>query len=311
MKKNKITVTIGIPVYNEAQNIGYLLQSIRKQKCLSFGLTKILIISDGSSDTTADIVKAWQSKYPIISIKVYKKRRGKTVRLNELYRLNENDFLFTLDGDVVLKTSLEIEKLLGVARKTKAQVIAAHQIPCKVTGFVARILYANHSLWTEVRTPIAGGNHILNLQGSATLVSRDFADHLVYPVGITCDQAYLYVKAKAKNTFAFSPTNQVIYHPLGSFGDWNRLNKRILTEHHTLQIIFGEHITALYDTPSYYRLRALLIQLYKDPFFTLLAYGANLIFKFIIPFQKPNVTGLWPTLTSTKTAISPKMTSVI
>ena len=171
----KKTLTIGIPVYNEAQNIEMLLKSIFKQRCISYKLQRILIISDGSYDQTVDIVKIWQRRHPEISIKVYSKRLGKAVRLNEIYEANKSDYLFTLDGDVVLGTSMEIEKVLAKTEKNNAKVVAAHQIPCKVHGFMQRISYANHCLWTEVRTSINGGDYIENLQGSATLISREFA----------------------------------------------------------------------------------------------------------------------------------------
>lgn len=269
-------------------------------------MQKILITIDGSADGTADIVRSMQQKYPIIALCAHKTRLGKTARLNELYQANTSDYLFTLDDDVILGTDREVETVLERARQTGAHVVAADQIPCTVAGFVRRILYANHCLWTEVRRDVNGGDYIQNLQGSATLLTRKFARRLHYPVGIPCDQKYLYIKAARSHVFAFSPKNQVIYQPIGTVGDWIRLNQRISSEDHWLHASFGKHIPELYNPPRQDRLRGMVAQIKKDPFFTLLAIGMCYLFRLILPLQRPTVTGLWPTLTSTKEAIDSK-----
>ena len=58
----KPTVTIGIPSYNEAQNIGQLLESLLKQVSNSYILEKIIVCSDGSTDDTEQVVKKLESK---------------------------------------------------------------------------------------------------------------------------------------------------------------------------------------------------------------------------------------------------------
>ncbi len=302
----KTTVTIGIPLYNEAQNIGHLMESIFKQKQRSFYLQKIQVICDGSTDATVEIVKSYIKKYPIIFLKVYKQRFGKTARLNELYQANKADYLLTLDGDIILGTDMEIEKVLDVARETKSQVVAAHQIPNKIRGFIGRISYANHILWTGVRVRVNGGNYIQNLQGAATLIAREFARSLRYPVGIVCDQRYLYIKASRKNTFAFSANSKVIYQPLSTFTDWNRLNRRLLSENKYLHTEFGNDIKELYEPALKYKFQGMFAALKKDPFYTILALLTCYIFKLIMLFQKPDIDGLWPTLTSTKESIVPQ-----
>lgn len=299
----KPSVTIGICAYNEAQNIRNALRSVLRQKCRSFRLRKILVICDGSIDGTPDIVRRLQQKHPIISLKYHRERLGKTARLNELYEKNTGDYLFTLDGDVVLGTDREIEIVLDVARKTHAHVVAAHQIPCNVRGFVRRILYANHCLWTEVRMRVNGGNYIQNLQGSATLLRHDFTRTMRYPAGFVTDAGYLYILASRMNTFAFSPENKVLYQPLGTLRDWIRLNHRIVSKQYRLEQAFGSDIAELCEPPFKAKVLGISIAIRKDPIFTLIALILCYSFKLIMRFQKPTVTGLWPTLTSTKVAL--------
>ena len=61
IKKTLPTVTVALSAFNEETNIGNFIASVLKQKEENFVLEKILIISDGSTDKTAEIVKSFDS----------------------------------------------------------------------------------------------------------------------------------------------------------------------------------------------------------------------------------------------------------
>ena len=61
MKKHKkLTVTIGIPAYNEEKNIGRLLRALLRQKTNGLSIKKIIVISDASTDKTSQIVRGFK-----------------------------------------------------------------------------------------------------------------------------------------------------------------------------------------------------------------------------------------------------------
>ncbi|RLC37977.1 glycosyl transferase family 2, partial [Candidatus Falkowbacteria bacterium] len=76
------TVTVGIPAYNEADNIAYLLKDLLGQKQADFKLERIIVISDGSSDNTAEI--AQKSGNKIIKVINGRIRKGVAMRLNQI-----------------------------------------------------------------------------------------------------------------------------------------------------------------------------------------------------------------------------------
>ena len=78
-----LAVTIGIPAYNEEANIAFLLEDILKQRQETFQLKKILVISDGSADATADIARRYESSG--VCVKDDGERKGKAMRLNEIF----------------------------------------------------------------------------------------------------------------------------------------------------------------------------------------------------------------------------------
>ena len=59
---NKITLSIGIPAYNEQANIRNLLDSIFMQKRDRFEISEVIVLSDASSDQTNNIVKNYSNQ---------------------------------------------------------------------------------------------------------------------------------------------------------------------------------------------------------------------------------------------------------
>jgi glycosyltransferase involved in cell wall biosynthesis len=105
LKNNYILVT---SAYNEEQNISKCIESVLKQTILP---TEWIIINNGSSDNTGEIVKNYSDKFPFIKLvfkeKVEFKISGYHAILNFYYGLNklENNlynFLGNLDADIVI-----------------------------------------------------------------------------------------------------------------------------------------------------------------------------------------------------------------
>ena len=54
----KPKVSVGISAYNEEHNLAQLLRSITRGKAQSFELAEIIVVSDGSTDRTAEIARS-------------------------------------------------------------------------------------------------------------------------------------------------------------------------------------------------------------------------------------------------------------
>src|SRR5258708_26629353 len=100
--KNKISITIGIPAYNEEDNIGKLLDSIISQKGSRYNIEKIIVACDGCTDKTAEIVEKYIDKHNNIYLINDGLRLGQAGRLNEFYKINKSDIFITFDADTVL-----------------------------------------------------------------------------------------------------------------------------------------------------------------------------------------------------------------
>lgn len=94
MYQSKVTVLI--PTFNYAK---YILQAIKSVESQSYpsSLIDILIIDDGSTDNTADIVTSYKSSLPITYF--YQQNLGKAAATQKGIELSKGDIIFNLDAD--------------------------------------------------------------------------------------------------------------------------------------------------------------------------------------------------------------------
>jgi glycosyltransferase involved in cell wall biosynthesis len=111
-----LSVTIGIPSFNEEKNILNLLRSIVRQKSEHFAICEI-IISDDSSDNTIGLIEQFRtdSSQTVIRCLHHSTRMGVGNAWNEIFRKAKGDVIVMYDGDVVPHED-SIQELLSALR---------------------------------------------------------------------------------------------------------------------------------------------------------------------------------------------------
>ena len=94
---NNQTITIGLPVYNAELFIKNAIQSILNQ---TYEDIILLIIDDGSTDKTIDIIKGFNDKR--IKLLVDNKNLGLPNRLNQIAQLTKTKYLARMDADDIM-----------------------------------------------------------------------------------------------------------------------------------------------------------------------------------------------------------------
>ena len=92
--KNKPSVSCLVPTYNEQAHIGSILEILTS---LDDVLSEIIVIDDGSTDSTKEIVAKF-SGVKLISNPV---NRGKSYSISEGLRVAHSDLIFMCDGDLI------------------------------------------------------------------------------------------------------------------------------------------------------------------------------------------------------------------
>lgn len=302
--RKKPTLTIGIPAYNEENNIANLIDSVLFQKQENFILEKIIVACDGCNDKTEDIIKNIAKRNENIQLVSGKKRLGKSTRLNQLYKLNKSDFILTIDGDVILSEPKVLAKMIRAFNSNDVLAVAANNQPVNAETFIEKTYNAGYKMWYEIRKDYKGGDNLNNVQGMATCLRKSFAKKIRYQE-TTGDGAYLFLlKMKHKGKLRFVKNAVVLFNSPNNFDDFLVQASRNLRSKHMLANQFGEQVYKEQKIPRTLKIKGILKSMYSDPFYTVLAIILNIwIRRHLIEMKKIYKRGVWKISESTKRGI--------
>ncbi len=118
VENSKSLVSIIIPAYNVEKYLESCIQSILKQ---DYAPIEIIIVNDGSTDNTFDIIQQYASKYSNIQY-VNKKNGGLPLARKSGIEKASGTYVLHLDGDDTLHDGI-IKELVDIAEKTNAEII--------------------------------------------------------------------------------------------------------------------------------------------------------------------------------------------
>lgn len=99
MSAKPITISVGIPVYNEEGNIVSLIESVFNQKLNDrFIFDMLFVYDDNSKDSTRDILKNVKSNR--IKLLLGSVNKGKATGLQSIFDACTSDILITIDSDI-------------------------------------------------------------------------------------------------------------------------------------------------------------------------------------------------------------------
>lgn len=306
MKNKLLKLSVGIPAYNEEQNIGYLISSILKQTQNAYVLEKIIVISDGSTDSTDLTVQEILNNDKRVLLVADKRRKGKAQRLNELFIMNKSDILIILDADIVLSKKNDLEEIMKIFGDQKIAIVGINMQAIDSKKFPGRIINTWEKVWYEVRININNGNNIHNIRGGAFAIRRKIAKEIRIPSNMLQVARYVYHFIKSKNySFVFAKNAVALYRTPDNFNDYVSVLRRAdQTEMEFFEETFGKEIYKEYFVPPVVKIRALIKTTFRNPIMVALAFLfvklANIYSIKKTSLEKP---GTWKRVPSTKKAI--------
>ncbi|MFH1460518.1 MAG: glycosyltransferase [Candidatus Omnitrophota bacterium] len=140
-------ISLGIMAYNEAGNIGRLLQSILEQKFTSGKLVEIIVVASGCTDNTEDILKFFKEKDKRIILISQAKREGKASAINQFLAKATSEVLIMESADTIPDKDT-LEKLVAPFSDPQVGMSGAHPVPINspdtFLGFAAHFIWAKH-----------------------------------------------------------------------------------------------------------------------------------------------------------------------
>ncbi len=143
---NKTKFSIVIPVYNEAKNIGKLINEILfNLKDFDY---ELIIVNDGSIDKTSEIIQ--RQKVEKIELINFEKNHGQSYSIYEGIRHSKNNTIVTLDGDLqndpsdiinlldIYFNDNEIKLISGIRKNRKDNALKI--ISSRIANFIRSLL---------------------------------------------------------------------------------------------------------------------------------------------------------------------------
>lgn len=155
-------ILIVLPAYNEAEGLPALLQSIRQVMDESRLGYSVVVVDDGSSDATWDVISRHAAEMPVVPVR-HEVNRGLAEALRSglqvaLSQAAPTDVIVTMDADNTHAPGL-VMRMLGLIREGHDVVIGSRYVAgARVVGvpFHRRVLSYGASLLMRTVFPIRG-----------------------------------------------------------------------------------------------------------------------------------------------------------
>ena len=190
---DRTNVSVGIAAYNEAQNIGNLIQVIQDEIEKH---DQIIVVSSGSTDRTSEIVLRYSQSDHRVKLVTERDRNGKSSAINRIFAEANGEMLLLVSADV-LPESGSIETMIATMQSDPMiGVVSSRPLPVNsnnnLTGYLAHLYWRLHHETLSLLDATGQNTH----GGEAILVRRGIVHSI--PADCINDDAYIGVETVKK-----------------------------------------------------------------------------------------------------------------
>ena len=143
----KIFCSIGVIVYNEAANIGKLLDALLAQELKIVVIDEIIVVSSACTDGTDDIVAEYEKKDNRIKLITEAERGGKSSAINKFIAASKSKILIIESGDTIPAKDT-VEKMVSHFQDEKVGMTGGRPVPENdpktFVGYAVNLLWNLH-----------------------------------------------------------------------------------------------------------------------------------------------------------------------
>lgn len=141
----KLKLSIVIPIYNEEENLPILYEKLKENLDKITDKYEILLVNDGSTDRSWEIIKDLANKDNHIVGVNFRKNFGQTAAMSAGFELAKGEVIITMDGDLQNDPS-DIPKLLEILdkgydivsgwRKDRKDAFISRTLPSRIANWL-------------------------------------------------------------------------------------------------------------------------------------------------------------------------------
>jgi glycosyltransferase involved in cell wall biosynthesis len=152
-QKSEITLSVIVPAFNERDTVGTVIRRILSEIPLTL---ELIVINDGSTDGTAEILDSLAAQDPRIHV-VHQANAGKTAALKRGFELSRGEIVIIQDADLEYDPA-EIVHVVQPILEEQADVVYGSRFMVRKAS---RVLYFYHYLANRFLTSLS--NVLTNL----------------------------------------------------------------------------------------------------------------------------------------------------
>lgn len=143
--EKKVEISVVIPIYNEEENLPILYEKLKKVLDTLGKEYEIILVNDGSTDRSWEIIKKLSEKDPHVVGVNFRKNFGQTAAMSAGFETAQGDIIITMDGDLQNDPE-DIPKLLEVLnqgydivsgwRKERKDAFLSRTLPSRIANWL-------------------------------------------------------------------------------------------------------------------------------------------------------------------------------
>jgi cellulose synthase/poly-beta-1,6-N-acetylglucosamine synthase-like glycosyltransferase len=235
-----MNVSIVVPAYNEAANIGRLLTALLDQETKVARIVEIVVVASGCTDDTADVAREFGRGRPGVHVHVQERREGKVAAINAYLKMRDPR------ADVTVVCSADLDPARDVVEKMVAflldhpdvGMVGGRPVPnnddSRLVGRMVRLLWELHHR-VSLEVPKMG----------EIVAFRTALVEYVSELSVV-DEASIEDIVRAKGyKLGYVPDALVTNHGPETMREYFEQRRRIARGHYWLEFAFGYEVATL------------------------------------------------------------------
>lgn len=266
--KKPVSISIGIPAYNEEDNIVFLIDALKTQRIDCGQISEIIVISDGSEDRTVELIQSISDER--VRLIVWGKREGLNSAQNKIVSEATGDILVILNADVLPANDMFIQEIITpILNDAGVGLAGADMTAAKPLGIFEAIIANSYEIKNNIWKSLHSQDNIYLCHGQARAFSRAFYQQMHWSDEFPED-AYSYILCLQKGfKFRFASRANVIFRCPQNLSDHLRQSCRFIDGKERLTLDFNPaQIREYYHIPLSLFFREFGKSLAKHPLLT-------------------------------------------